>query len=55
MGRRGAGWVKVKPVHTLDLVVLAVERGNGRRSGLARNLHLGALDPTDATASRAAS
>ena len=33
MGRRGAGWVKVKPVHTLDLVILAVERGNGRRSG----------------------
>ena len=55
MGRRGAGWVKVKPVHTLDLVVLAVERGNGRRSGWLSNLHLGALDPTDATASRAAS
>ena len=46
MGRRGAGWVKVKPVHTLDLVVLAVERGNGRRSGWLSNLHLGALDPT---------
>ena len=45
MGRRGAGWVKVKPVHTLDLVVLAVERGNGRRSGWLSNLHLGALDP----------
>ncbi len=46
MGRRGAGWVKVKPVHTLDLVLLAVERGNGRRSGWLSNLHLGALDPT---------
>jgi len=46
MGRRGAGWVKVKPVHTLDLAVLAVERGNGRRSGWLSNLHLGALDPT---------
>ena len=34
-GRRGAGWVKVKPVHTLDLVVLAVEWGSGRRHGLA--------------------
>ena len=45
MGRRGAGWVKVKPVHTLDLVVLAVERGNGRRSGWLSNLHLGALRP----------
>ncbi len=46
MGRRGAGWVKVKPVHTLDLVILAVERGNGRRSGWLSNLHLGARDPT---------
>jgi DNA ligase-1 len=45
MGRRGAGWIKVKPVHTLDLVILAVERGNGRRSGWLSNLHLGALDP----------
>jgi DNA ligase 1 len=45
MGRRGAGWVKVKPVHTLDLVILAVERGNGRRSGWLSNIHLGALDP----------
>jgi DNA ligase 1 len=46
MGRRGAGWVKVKPVHTLDLVILAVERGNGRRSGWWSNLHLGAQDPS---------
>ncbi|HET7304470.1 MAG TPA: ATP-dependent DNA ligase [Segeticoccus sp.] len=45
MGRRGAGWVKVKPVHTLDLVVLAVEQGNGRRRGWLSNLHLGARDP----------
>jgi DNA ligase 1 len=45
MGRRGTGWIKVKPVHTLDLVVLAVERGNGRRSGWLSNLHLGARDP----------
>jgi DNA ligase-1 len=43
-GRRGAGWVKVKPVHTLDLVVLAVERGSGRRSGTLSNIHLGARD-----------
>jgi DNA ligase-1 len=41
-GRRGSGWVKVKPVHTLDLVVLAVEWGNGRRQGLLSNIHLGA-------------
>ena len=34
-GRRGAAWLKVKPVHTLDLVVLAAEWGHGRRRGLA--------------------
>src|SRR5450631_3721017 len=45
MGRRATGWVKVKPVHTLDLVILAVERGNGRRSGWLSNIHLGARDP----------
>ncbi len=44
-GRRGGGWVKVKPVHTLDLVVLAVEWGSGRRTGLLSNIHLGARDP----------
>ena len=44
-GRRGAGWVKVKPGHTLDLVVLAVEWGSGRRRGWLSNLHLGARDP----------
>ena len=44
-GRRGAGWVKVKPRHTLDLVVLAVEWGSGRRQGWLSNIHLGARDP----------
>ena len=44
-GRRGSGWVKVKPVHTLDLVVLAVEEGSGRRRGWLSNIHLGARDP----------
>jgi DNA ligase-1 len=44
-GRRGAGWLKVKPVHTLDLVVLAVEWGSGRRKGRLSNIHLGAADP----------
>ena len=43
-GRRGAGWVKVKPRHTLDLVVLAVEEGSGRRRGWWSNIHLGARD-----------
>ncbi|MER6197493.1 ATP-dependent DNA ligase [Streptomyces sp. NPDC001586] len=41
-GRRGKHWLKVKPVHTLDLVVLAAEWGHGRRTGLLSNLHLGA-------------
>ncbi len=45
-GRRGKSWIKVKPVLTYDLVVLAVEWGSGRRTGLLSNLHLGALDPT---------
>lgn len=44
-GRRGGAWRKVKPVHTLDLVVLAVEWGSGRRRGWLSNLHLGARDP----------
>jgi ATP-dependent DNA ligase I len=44
-GRRGGAWRKVKPVHTPDLVVLAVEWGSGRRRGWLSNLHLGARDP----------
>lgn len=44
-GRRGKGWLKIKPANTLDLVVLAVEPGSGRRSGLLSNIHLGARDP----------
>jgi DNA ligase-1 len=44
-GRRGKSWMKVKPVLTYDLVVLAVEWGSGRRTGLLSNLHLGARDP----------
>jgi DNA ligase 1 len=44
-GRRGGTWLKVKPRHTLDLVILAVEWGSGRRRGLLSNLHLGARDP----------
>lgn len=46
-GRRGASWLKLKPAHTLDLVVLAVEWGSGRRTGLLSNLHLGARDPAN--------
>ena len=46
-GRRGAAWIKVKPRHTLDLVVLAAEWGHGRRTGWLSNLHLGARNPED--------
>lgn len=45
-GRRGKAWRKVKPVRTLDLVVLAAEWGHGRRQGWLSNLHLGARDPS---------
>jgi DNA ligase-1 len=44
-GNRGSSWLKIKRVHTLDLVVLGAEWGNGRRTGKLSNLHLGALDP----------
>ena len=45
-GARGSAWLKIKAAHTLDLVVLAVERGSGRRSKWLSNIHLGARDPT---------
>ena len=44
-GRRGSAWIKVKQARTLDLVVLAVEWGSGRRKGWLSNIHLGARDP----------
>ena len=44
-GSRGASWLKIKPAHTLDLVVLGVEWGSGRRTGTLSNLHLGTRDP----------
>lgn len=44
-GRRGSGWQKVKPVYTLDLVIIAAEWGSGRRTGRLSNLHLAARDP----------
>jgi DNA ligase-1 len=43
-GSRGQSWLKVKRAHTLDLVILAAEWGNGRRHGWLSNLHLGARD-----------
>jgi DNA ligase-1 len=45
-GARGGAWLKIKPAVTLDLVVLAAERGHGRRSGWLSNLHLGARNPS---------
>jgi DNA ligase-1 len=44
-GRRGRAWQKIKPAHTLDLIVLGAEWGYGRRTGYLSNLHLGARDP----------
>ncbi|MFO0747462.1 MAG: ATP-dependent DNA ligase [Myxococcota bacterium] len=47
-GHRGSSWLKLKPAKSLDLVVLAVEQGSGRRSKWLSNLHLGARDPSAA-------
>lgn len=44
-GSRGRAWLKLKAAHTLDLVVVAVEWGSGRREGWLSNLHLAARDP----------
>lgn len=44
-GRRGKAWRKVKPVRTLDLIVIGAEWGHGRRQGFLSNLHLGARNP----------
>ncbi|MEV6359058.1 ATP-dependent DNA ligase [Nocardia asteroides] len=44
-GRRGKAWQKIKPAHTLDLLVIGAEWGYGRRTGFLSNLHLAALDP----------
>jgi DNA ligase-1 len=44
-GQRGFHWLKLKTARTLDLVILAVEWGSGRRQGWLSNLHLGARDP----------
>ena len=46
-GSRGFSWLKLKPAHTLDLVILAAEWGSGRRRGWLSNLHLGARDPAN--------
>jgi DNA ligase-1 len=46
-GHRGSSWLKLKPAHVLDLVVLAIEQGSGRRSAWLSNIHLGARDPSN--------
>jgi DNA ligase-1 len=48
-GHRGFSWLKLKPAHTLDLVVIAIEQGSGRRSAWLSNIHLGARDPSNGT------
>jgi DNA ligase-1 len=46
-GRRGAAWLKLKPAHTADLVVVGCEWGSGRRQGMLSNLHLAARQGND--------
>lgn len=43
-GERGKQWLKLKPVHTLDLIIVASEWGYGRRHGWLSNQHLAARD-----------
>lgn len=45
-GERGKQWLKLKPVHTLDLVIVASDWGYGRRHGWLSNQHLAARDET---------
>jgi len=44
LGVRGRHWLKIKPVVTLDLVVVAADWGYGRRHGWLSNYHLAARD-----------
>jgi DNA ligase 1 len=44
-GRRGQAWLKIKQARTLDLVVIGVEWGSGRRQWWLSNIHMGARDP----------
>ena len=43
-GERGKHWLKIKPVITLDLVIVAANWGYGRRTGWLSNVHLAARD-----------
>jgi DNA ligase-1 len=43
-GVRGRGWFKVKRAESVDLVIIAADRGYGRRHGWLSNYHLAARD-----------
>lgn len=43
-GERGRHWLKIKPVITLDLTIVAADWGYGRRTGWLSNLHLAARE-----------
>ncbi|MGA2627026.1 MAG: ATP-dependent DNA ligase [Candidatus Bathyarchaeia archaeon] len=45
-GVRGKKWFKVKPVETLDVVIVAADWGSGRRKGWLSNYHLAVRDET---------
>lgn len=39
-GNRGKLWFKIKPAETVDCVIIAADRGSGRRRGWLSNYHL---------------
>jgi len=43
-GGRGKRWFKVKAAETVDCVIVAVDRGSGRRAGWLSNYHLAVVD-----------
>jgi DNA ligase 1 len=43
-GNRGKLWFKIKPAETVDCVIVAADRGSGRRRGWLSNYHLAVAD-----------
>jgi DNA ligase-1 len=43
-GNRGKLWLKIKPAETVDCVIIAADRGSGRRRGWLSNYHLAVAD-----------
>ena len=43
-GNRGKLWFKVKPAETIDCIIVAADRGSGRRRGWLSNYHLAVAD-----------